>query len=172
MARARGHFPAPKRLTEWSGILLRSEVQGLAGTQSLGDSSQRAEATATNTLIRLRGTLYGHMVPDAASASMVVGCGLILASEDAFTAGAASVPSPIDDLDSPWIWNQVMVFGPSVGTEVVNEMGVNFRAEIDNKAQRRVKPNESLGFVWDSITTAGSPQFDGNVAARFLILLP
>ena len=85
------------------------------------------------------------------------------------------MPSPIDDLDAPWIWQQLFVLGPSVGAETATDQAlgiVTARAEIDNKAQRKLQENETLSFMWDAVLLVGSPTADCIAAVRFLSLLP
>jgi len=159
-----------RRVFAWSGVVVRTEIQALAAVQSLGDVSVGVTFGARPTLTRLRGNFMCHMI-GAASDSGIVGLGLIVVSTDAFTAGAASVPSPTDDLNAEWVWHQLMVFGPAVGNELATAIDQFQKGEIDSKAMRKMNEAEVLGFVWDSIITAGSPTFDGIAAVRPAVLL-
>ena len=171
---ARGHrsFPPARRVPEWVDFAIRSEGQAQGTTTSFGDSVIGAEASVRTTIVRVRGSALCHMVATAASDSMIVGAGLIIMSAEAFAAGAASAPSPIQDLDSPWLWNHLFVLGPSIAAESVDEEALlTERVLIDGKAQRKIGPNQTLAFVWDALITAGSPLADFNAACRMLVLL-
>ena len=170
MARAREFRAGSRRVFAWSGVVVRSEIQGLAAIQSLGDISLGVTFGARPTLARLRGNWMCHMV-GSASESMIVGLGLIVVSTDAFTAGAASVPSPIDDLNAEWVWHQLIPFGPSTAAESAAALDQHWKGEIDSKAMRKMNEAEVLGFVWDSVITAGAPVADGIAAVRPAVLL-
>ena len=112
-----------------------------------------------------------RVVPDAASASGVCGLGLGVFDEEAFAVGATALPSPTDDIDFDWVWHQLIPFPPSVGTEVVDELGTVMRIPIDGKAQRKLTPGDVLGWMVDGVTLAASPLYDGVAACRFLVML-
>ena len=60
----------------WSPIVVRTVTQGLATTQSLGSAvAIGAEALERFTMARVRGNAHVHMIPGAASATMLVGLG-------------------------------------------------------------------------------------------------
>ena len=156
---------------DWSDIILRSRVLAQGATQVLG-TGVALEFLQRVTLARLRGNAVVHMDPGAAGDSMVVGLGAVLVSDDAFTAGSASVPSPLDDADYSWIYHQLFVLGPAISATEVSELGLqNVRVEIDSKAQRKCVPGQVLTFVWDAVIIAGSPTYDGNAAVREMALL-
>ena len=167
---AREFRASARRVFAWSGVVVRTEIQGLAAVQSLGDISLGVTFGARPTLARVRGNWMAHMV-GSASESMIVGLGLIVVSTDAFVAGAASVPSPTDDLNAEWVWHQLIPFGPSTGAEASTAIDQHARGEIDSKAMRKMNEAEVLGFVWDSIITAGSPTCDAIAACRPAVLL-
>ena len=175
MAHSRGRsFSAPRRTPEWSGVLVFTNISGGTATQSLGSQAQGSAAAVRQTIVRIRGSAVVHMVAGAAADAMVVGLGLIIVSEDALAAGAASIPSPIDDLDSPWIFHQLFSLGPSTASEAADDTNLGLstaRIVIDNKAQRKIGPNEVLTFMWDTQLHAGTPTFDGSAAVRCLSLL-
>ena len=175
MPNQRARFPVARRIPEWTQFFVRSEVQALGTGQSLGDTFIGAVAQTRTTIVRVRGRGVVHMVSGSASDSQLAACGLIIVSNDAFFAGAASLPSPLENADSPWLWHGVFTLGPAIGVEVAGDQAngiVTVSFEIDSKAQRKIGPNEVLAFMWDGEQLAASPTFDGNVAVRMLSLHP
>jgi len=169
---ARRHAPvSQRRRMQWGNVMVRTEVEGVAAAINIGAVAIGAEFLVATTLVRCRGHYQIRFVPDAANSSQIAGLGLIIVDEQAFTAGAASVPSPTDDMDEEWVWHGLFPFAPAFGVAAADDVALVVSGEIDSKAQRKVKPGDSLVFVWDGIITAGSPTFDGIAAIRNLFML-
>ncbi len=147
------------------------EWQALGTASTFGSVNIGFEFNVRVTIARLRGNAFVRMVPDAASSSMILGLGLIVVDKEAFTAGIASVPSPVTDPEASWLWHQLYPLGPAVGTEVVNELGTVWQTPIDSKAQRKVRVDEVLAIVAEGLITAGTPTCDGAAAVRLMTLL-
>ena len=88
-----------RRKAVWANPMARTEVQLLATTTSIGDTAIGLAANEEFTLVRVRGEAFCHIVGAAASDSIIVGLGLTVVTAQAFAAGAASLPSPTDDLE-------------------------------------------------------------------------
>ena len=162
------------RVTEWSPVLIESEGQALSATQSLGDSSTSTQILVRQTVVRWRGSAMVHMVASAANESIVVACGIVVSSLEAITAGAASLPSPLTQPETSFLWHQLFVFGPAIGAEIATDQAIGIatqRVEIDSKAQRILRPDQVVAFIWDAVIRAGSPTVEFHAAARNLILL-
>ncbi len=173
MARVHRSYPAPRRSPEWSGLMVRSVNEGQGTTQSLGSVVAVGIAALVNqTIVRLRGSVHVRFIPGAVDDAQVLGCGLMLVNSDAFVAGSASVPSPVEDLDAAWIWHHLFTLAPALeATGSDDSLALWHTIEIDSKAQRKFKPNETLCFMWDSLQLAGTPTADGTAAIRTLVLL-
>ncbi len=91
--------------------------------------------------------------------------GIGIVSDQAFAAGAASVPGPWSDPDFPWlVWESfegLYIFHDATGQS--NFQGFQF----DSKAMRKVKQNETVVVVCES--QAGA--FDLSSAFRMLVKL-
>jgi len=147
MGRSRG-FPRQsrsRRLTQWTaGPQTTDNI--LTGT---GSVIWNLGITTSDpvTLIRTRG--YAHVqlqTADAAGAGFVGALGIGIVSNPSFTAGVASVPTPLTDEEwEGWLWHQYFDVRAITATIAngVNGVGNNFRFEIDSKAMR----------VWDDETT-------------------
>jgi len=124
------------------------------------------------TVVRLRGHGFIHLDAAAALDSMVVGVGLIIEATEAFTAGVGSVPTPLTDMDADWIWHDVFALGPAVAAaDDGGDLSRNVQFSIDNKAMRKFRTGEELGFVIEGDIIAGSPTVDVFMAARQLYKL-
>ncbi len=118
-------------------------TQGDMGNLPLGSAG---------TLMRTRGELLIVGRSNAITDDDVVGVGLILLGTDAVAVGGASIASPLDDLDAPWIWHQfVPLISGTAGTDP-NSIGDNFRVSIDSKSMRKFKPNQSLTLIAELAT--------------------
>ena len=172
MARARrsSGFPArPRRVYEWSGIA-RTKVNDLSGNQSQGAVTIGLAALQPSTIVRIRGSYAVHMDPGAIADGHIVGLGIAIVSTDAFTAGSASMPSPLDDPGYPFIWHRLFNLQTSTATESDNSIVANMAGEIDSKAMRKIKVGEVIGFIWDGLVLAGAPTSDGVASIRILSL--
>ena len=172
---ARRVFPVQRtsrRLTEWSDILPRMFVDGITTTQTTG-TAIAAESLQRQTLVRVRGSGQFRFRPAAANDVMIVGLGLIVVKEDAFSAGSTAIPSPIDDADTSWLWHRLFV--PAVATQAFSATDPNQEwienFEVDSKAQRILHPGDTIVWMADGIQSSGSPTADIAAAVRILAKL-
>ncbi len=116
------------------------------------------------TLLRSRGQVWVTATPDAAGDFVVAAFGLIVVHGNALTAGGASLPGPIENIDADWLWHQfVHLDAVSVSASDGQSIGLNARIEIDSKAMRRVPRThvvvlmaELSGSAMASVTAAGA----------------
>ena len=174
MARAfhpRGSGRGTARLAEWGAFEVMTRAVALAGT-SVGNQSTGVVANERLTIVRLRGHGFIHMDAGAALDSTVVGIGLIVAPTEAFSAGVGSVPTPLADMEAPWIWHDIFALGPAVvATDDGADLSRNVQFTIDNKAMRKFRADEELGFVIETDVLAGTPTVDVFAVARQLFKL-
>ena len=164
-------FPAARRKTLWGNVLPRISVDGLTAAANTGISTG-AISGGGNTLVRCRGNGQYRFRPAAANDVHLVGLGLIVVSLDAFNIGATALPSPIDDVDSEWIWHQI--FQPAVAFAAYSatdfqEYVQNFM--IDSKAMRVLHPDDVIAFIADGLQLSGSPVSDIAAGVRLLVKL-
>jgi len=118
------------------------------------------------TVVRVRG--FAQFAPSAASADLFFSgaFGLGVVSDEAFTAGAASIPRPFDDDD----WAGWLVHGYYGGNFEFDSSGNTFFPyffDIDSKAMRKVGPGQTL--VWMVESQEGAVAVV--IHARVLMLL-
>ncbi len=150
----------------WQGPSTGLVASTVGATQAL--LGTLVSFAATGTVIRLRGHINVGMDVAAADNAMVMAVGIIVATDDAIAAGAASLPSPFDDADSEWLWHGYFALKSITGTQSDTIGGQFVQREIDSKAMRRVKPGYSLAVIADGSVLLGSPTADVVMAARVL----
>ena len=81
---------------------------------------------------------------------------MIVVSDEAVAAGAASIPSPISDASSPWfVWQPLessVVVASGVGFQ--EPSGRNY--EVDSKAMRKVGQGEDIALMVQEDNTFGA----------------
>ena len=161
-------FPArtgPKRVTQWIG----SADAGPVGVSTGASQILQSNATMANTtIIRVRGLLSVGVQAFTTDVEFQGAFGIGLVSDQAFAAGAASIPGSWTDLDwSGWFvwmaWDGRFEFLDATG--VVGPAANKMQYVIDSKAMRKVAPNETL------VVMAESQAGVVNVANPFRLLV-
>jgi len=153
---------APRRLSQW----VASADQGYLAVASAASGILQSNASLGNTtIVRTRGLL--SVRPTAFSADLDVSgaFGIAIVSDQAFAAGAASVPGPFTDQDwDGWfVWMPMLYryeFGDLTGQALISKELV-----IDSKAMRKVGANETVVVVFEAQAGAVS------VASHFRMLV-
>jgi len=164
MARRRTTFQKKTAYYGWVGV---SAVNaGFATTNVLLTFIASGIAA---TIRRTRGVLVVQLEASAATDLMMTGFGLAVVSDSARIAGAASLPSPMDDLTFPWYWHKFVPLIPTSATQADNTgAAASARIEIDAKAMRKIRPNEAVVLMADGLQSAGSPIAACSVGIRVL----
>ena len=148
MAR-RNTFQAPiltrssKRQTIW-GLGPESNGQNASSSQKfLWSNGIILQADSMATIVRTRGSVLIFLnAVDAAAEGFVGALGLGIVSDEAFAAGAASVPGPLNVPEWPgWIWHSYFHI---LAAANIGEGTVMQRIEIDSKAMRKIKSGETM----------------------------
>ncbi len=178
MSRHQGRYPSrggsSRRLTEWLGGPQTTSVQAVtASGNTIVDTG--TEFLQKLTLVRIRGEIALWIVSATAAfdgfTSLSLGIGI--ASQDAFAAGAASLPSPNGDPDwGGWIWYHRMgaLVSPTT-TEVATGPMDAVRVPIDTKAMRKVGPNDTIFGAVATVTEIGTVTVNFVMNTRMLIKL-
>ena len=85
------------------------------------------------------------------------------------------MPTLVDDADwGGWLWYQAI--GPMVGLSVTesenNGVLAKVRIEIDSKAMRKLKPNETVFGAFEFTTEVGAATVRFAMDSRMLVKLP
>jgi len=120
------------------------------------------------TVTRVRGIISIKPQVFAADLDMSGAYGICVVSDEAFTAGAASIPRPFDDAG----WDGWLLWGAfAMRLEIVGAgddfFPANITQEIDSKGMRKVTDNETIVFMVESEAGAISVSWQ----ARMLLML-
>ena len=145
MAHRRRGFPVrSRRATDWGFGPDADSVVVTSSTKTLWTTALTIGAPYT--LIRLRGHFELILtVSSAIGAGFAGAIGMTLVSNDAFAAGAGSIPGPVTDSNwDGWFYHQFFNLHATTATvaDAVNNMVV--RKEIDSKAMRKWTPDQTL----------------------------
>ena len=158
---------APKRKTVWVGTADQGAVSLASGGSAIVSSFDPSSfAILKATIARVRGEI--NVFPQVTTADLSINgaYGLCVVSDEAFAAGAASIPRPFDDDD----WAGWLVHGyfsnRVIASAVDNGLWITSKA-IDSKAMRKVGPGETVVWMIESQGGAISVLFN----ARVLIML-
>jgi len=160
-----------RRLTDW-GFGVDWVNISITGTSKVLATTNLGVGTAF-TLVRMRGHL--HVVCVGTSGAVGDGfagaAGIGLVSNDAFAAGAASIPGPQTDANwDGWIWHQFFDVRQATGTiaDGANAASINMHMDIDSKAMRKWDPGMTLvGMV--EVLESGSQNLEVNGDSRLLL---
>ncbi len=143
------------------------------GTSALALAANGTAAVAfhtflqTNTVYRIRGELLCWLdAGQAAGDVMRVGVGIQVGMEDIDT---TVLTSPLADTDVPWMWSYFGHLAAESQTAGADLAGLSFaRIPIDTKAMRRVKNQQVLQVVFETVTVGGAEVCNFAVAGRVL----
>ncbi len=140
-----------RRGTTWIGPADQGYVAVATNTKVLvGSFDPFAVGMINPTLIRTRGGL--SVIPGAftADVAFIWAYGIGIVSDQAFAAGAASIPGPFTDSDwdgwQTWISGSARFeFGDATGFELQSEI-----QQVDSKAMRKVTDGETIVVMAES----------------------
>ena len=170
---ARGQFQgrSARRKPAWAGSDPTADMQNVTTANTIIQNGMFIAGAAgfveeEVTLVRTRGHLM-VITGTSAGTDTSVAVGLIKARQVTIAAGAASLPSPLNNPESDWIYH-VHLIGDSQGTGAVAFGTGAVLFGVDSKAMRIIEAQHSL--VWLAEVNSGSPcriQFGG----RYLVKL-
>ncbi len=134
-----------KRLTEWTSSVPEAAFTALAGASAIIDNA--FTTPNVETLIRCRGLLVIQSNQIAAAEQPFGAIGLCLVTDQAFAAGAGSIPLPYTDSESDaWLlhqfWAAPFQFGDGTGFARIDA-----QYQLDSKAMRRVTQDDTVLMV-------------------------
>ncbi len=146
----------PRSRTTWVGSADQAYVAIGAGLSVIQQSFDPSAASMLEpTILRSRGLISVRLNSFASDLSFTGVIGMGVVTDDAFAAGAVSIPRPFDDAD----WGGWFVWEPySFYLEFADAIGFQSKADMhfkfDSKAMRRVEPNETVVVMVESQSVA------------------
>ena len=146
--RGQSRVVSARRMTTWGFGPDAKPISVSASGSQLFSTGAVLTTESKATLVRVRGHLTAFLLSaTAAGDGFAVGIGIGLVTNDAFAAGAGSIPDPIDDADDDmWLYHRffflqspLAAIAPSAGDRVG---AIEF--EIDSKAMRKWTSDQTL----------------------------
>ncbi len=136
-----------RRGTDWARKTAASFIIVPAATKVLLGSFSLANPGITETVIRTRGGIAIGSDQAAAEEQQLGAFGLVIVSDIAIAAGAASIPGPVTDRnDDGWfVWQPFARIGSDVATQPSTDW-----YEFDSKAARRLEQGFSIGIMCEN----------------------
>ena len=161
MARPRARSGRPTDY-DWEGALIAQTSLVAAAIVEF----ELFQSDTAETLMRVRGEVTAHLDQGGSTAgdACTVGFGLIRAPT-----GATVAVSPLSQPGANWLWHSFM----NLANEFVvasgnNEELMQARIQIDNKAMRKLREDESIFLVIENVDNVGAPVVLVNGAFRVL----
>ncbi len=169
---ARNQRQSPRRSKIWNDGPLTTVLTITGSATASWTLGQTALGGVT--IARIHGVIDLILTATAASSNGFIGAvGLGIVTTDAFLAGGASLPDPLGDQAwGGWLYHQHFDVRSITATlaDGVNASSCHQRIEIDTKAMRKMKPNETLmGRI--ETTETGTATMLAFANTRMLVLL-
>jgi len=125
------------------------------------------------TIIRIRGTFLFFLTSVSSVSDGFLGAvGIGIVTDEAFTAGIGSMPTPLsDDEDELWMWHSFFHAIAVSTTNIDRQMTTQIRLPIDSKAMRKFEPGNTL-FAAVEVTETGTAVGQAHLLTWTLIKLP
>ncbi len=163
MPRPRGGFRGrgPRRVPTWIGSadqLYINLASGASGIQQSFDPG--ASGLDKPTIVRVRGLFSVKLQTYAADLDVAGALGMCIVSNEAFTAGAASIPRPHDDSnwDGWFVW-QAFSFRYEFNDATGSQFPASWDVQVDSKAMRKVTENETVVVMVENLAGAMASAF-------------
>ena len=170
-----GRIPArSKRIVAWG--FGPDFIQGVvAGTgKTLWSTAIALTGNPRATIVRIRGSLMLRLILATSVGDGFHGAiGLGVTTNEAFTAGAASIPGPVTQADwGGWMWHsffQVLgIAAQSSGQDTARNITADIRMDIDSKAMRKFEDEQVLfGMVESTEVGVASMSVDADTRVLF-----
>ncbi len=145
---------SPKRKTVWSQGPGSTAVTAISASAiSIIGSGLTLATESFATITRLRGYVQAYLkTADAVNAGFHCGFGVGIVSSDAFAIGATAIPGPLTDAEWPgWFYYTIFDVHGATATFDGSERNVNLSWDVDSKAQRILKENETVVAMLETV---------------------
>ena len=167
--------PRSRRVTNW-GLGPNGDTMTFTTiTPQIASSGVFLTSETEATIVRVRGDMQITQTgTNGAGAGFAGAIGMGLVNSEAFTAGIASVPSPIQENSWPgWLWYHHFNVFSITGTiaDGANAASIMQRITIDSKAMRKWGQDQTLLVVIEPEQETGAATMVVNFNTRVLVKL-
>ena len=162
-----------RRATFWGRSPADTGVTVLAAATAVLDSSS-VPITQGQTIVRTRGTISVKSDQTTAPENIVGAVGFAVVSDEAFTAGVASIPTPYTDSDSElWFMHQFFTYGyefvqiDATGVQINTDVFGNW--SFDSKAMRKMESGQTLVIVVENGSASSGMHYFLNYSVLFKV---
>ncbi len=134
---------------------LASGVQGALAAGGQVAFNFTGVGTQASTLLRMRGEVLVYLDGLAAPG---LGCRVVMGAIKVPEGSATTVQyDPASDSNAPWFWYDVAHLGyEEYAADAIDSPVITAaRVHVDNKAMRRIRPDEETQIVFSNVTTVG-----------------
>ena len=164
----------PRRKTVWSVGPQEVDRNLTSSTAVLWSAGVVLAAAQEATIVRIRGLVSATLLASAATGDGFFGAyGIGIVTTAAFTAGIASVPTPLTEEDwDGWMWHTYFDIRAPTATiaDGVNAVGAVNRTVIDSKAMRKFTGDMTL-FGATEVVESGTSNVEIQGQTRVLFKL-
>ncbi len=149
-----GGLPAPKRQIANDGTDQESGAELIFLATSLVAISNNVGFLLTvpaATVVRTRGVFRASVITAGSASTRISGAmGMIIVSENAFTAGIVSLPTPLTDTENDWFVWQPFVLHVDATDPSANDVFSDFVVQFDSRGMRKMKAGDVIAIVYEA----------------------
>jgi len=143
-----------------------------AAVFTIVDETQ-VETQGKPTIARVRGTwnVWHDRAAASATSAMSVAAGITVVSTKSLAIGVTALPTPITNIEWPWLWWDSAVVGIDVGDATGFERIERNNRLIDSKAMRKVPPASTIVLIVEAgAALLGAPDARLAFVIRMLLM--
>ena len=172
----------PRRKNAWTiGPSSNQGLQTISATGIIGFAIAASINEDGLTLVRTRGELVMALSAATGIGDGFIGAvGMTVVTDKAFDVGTTAIPGPVTESRyDGWLYHRFInllagapIAGAAAGDgDQVNATSAAIRLEVDSKAMRKVKADQTIVFMWEG-TEVGSADIRAYLNTRLLFKLP
>ncbi len=147
----RGIKPPQRQIASFAVAGNGTITFGAALIGTIAGSVGLALTVAAGTLVRTRGSFRPALAASGSNQNVISGAfGIIVVSSEAFTAGLASLPTPLADPERDWVvWQPFTLYGDGTAQGEA-ATGATLDFPFDSRGMRKMKTNDVMAPVFEA----------------------
>ncbi len=147
-------LPAPKRQIANDGTDIQSGAELIflaTDLKAISNNVGFALAVPAATIVRTRGVFRASVITAGSASTRISGAmGMIVVSENAFTAGILSLPTPLSDTENDWFVWVPFVLHVDATDPSANDVFSDYVVNFDSRGMRKLKQGDVLAIVYEA----------------------